>query len=66
MALRRHGDGAWHNDLFLITASNAKCWAVVANHVTRLCQAGGTEIFNAWSRARYMYEPFHGLELSTG
>ena len=30
---------------FLTTASNVNCWADVANHVTRLWQAGNTENF---------------------
>ena len=35
----RHHD-AWHNGLILMTASNANSWPDVANHVTRLWQAG--------------------------
>ena len=45
MALRRHGGGAWRNGLILTTASNGNSWADVANHVTRLWQAGDTENF---------------------
>ena len=45
MALWRHGGGTWHNGLILTTASNGNSWADVANHVTRLWQAGETEYF---------------------
>ena len=45
MALWRHGGGAWHTGLILTTASNTNSWADVANHVTRLWQAGDTENF---------------------
>ena len=37
-------DGAWHNDLFVTTANNVNWRADVANHVTRLWQAGDMEI----------------------
>ena len=40
IALWRHGGGAWHNNLFLTTASNVDCWADVTNQVTRLWKAG--------------------------
>ena len=53
MALWRHGDGALHNDLFLMTASNVKCWVVVANHVTRLWQAGDTKFWTPDRRRRH-------------
>ena len=43
--LCRHGSGAWHDGLFLKTASKVNRWAVVANHVTQLWQAGDTENF---------------------
>ena len=43
VALWRHGRGTGHNCLLLTTTSNVKCWADVANHVTRLWQAGDTE-----------------------
>ena len=36
VALWRHGHGAWHNCLLLVTASNINCWADDANHVTWL------------------------------
>ena len=45
VALWRHGRGAGDNCLLLTTASNVKCWADVANHMTRLWQAGDTENF---------------------
>ena len=45
VALWCHGRGAGHNCLLLTTASNVNCWADVANHVTRLWQAGDTENF---------------------
>ena len=45
VALWRHGRGAWHNCLLLVTASNVNCWADVANHVTWLWQASDTEYF---------------------
>ena len=45
--LWRHGGGAWHSGLFLLTASNANCWADVANHVTQLWQAGDIEDFES-------------------
>ena len=45
MTLWRHSCGAWHNGLILTTAGNANSWADVANHVTRLWQAGDTENF---------------------
>ena len=44
-ALWCHGGGAWHNGLFLTTASNVNCSADVANHVTQSWQAGDTENF---------------------
>ena len=59
--LWHHSDGAWHNGLFLTTASNVNCWTNVANHVPWLWQAGDTENFKhqlmgqlwvvSWSRA---------------
>ena len=45
MALWRHGGGAWHNGLILLTASNGNSWAEIANHVTQLWQAGDRENF---------------------
>ena len=45
VALWRHGRGAGDNCLLLTTASNVKCWADVADHMTRLWQAGDTENF---------------------
>ena len=45
VAWLRHSRGAGHNCLLLTTASNVNCWADVANHVTRLWQAGDTENF---------------------
>ena len=45
MALWRHGGGAWHNGLILMTASNANSWADIANHVTWLWPADDTENF---------------------
>ena len=45
MALWNHGSGAWHNDLFLTTASNVNCWGIVAKHVTQMWQADDTENF---------------------
>ena len=48
IALWRYGICAWHNVLFLTTASNVNCWADVANHVTRLWQAGDTDNFKHW------------------
>ena len=45
MALWRHSGGAWHNGLILMTASNVNSWADVANHVTRMRQAGDKENF---------------------
>ena len=45
VALWRHGRGAWHNCLLLTKASNVNRWADVANHVTRLSQAGDTDNF---------------------
>ena len=45
VALWRQGRGAGHNCLLLTRASNVNCSADVANHVTRLWQAGDTENF---------------------
>ena len=45
IALWRHSGGAWHNALFLTTASNDNCLPDVANHVVLLLQAGDTENF---------------------
>ena len=45
VTLWRHGCGAWHNRLLLVTASNVNCWADAPNHVTWLWQAGDTENF---------------------
>ena len=58
-ALWRRGSGAWHNRLFLMTASNVNCWADVTNRVTRLWQ-GDIENF---ARSRASYGQYHGLEL---
>ena len=54
-ALWRHSCGAWHNCLFLTTASNVNCWADVANHVAQLWQAGDTEKFE---RITASYGPY--------
>ena len=48
MALWRHVDDAWHNCLFLTTATNVNNWADVVNHVTRLRQTGDKENFERW------------------
>ena len=61
--LWRHGGGAWHNYLFLMTASNINCWAVIANHVTQVWQAGDMENFERWIMG-YSYGPYHVLELT--
>ena len=45
MALWPHGGGAWHNALILTTASNVNSGADIADHVSRLLQAGDTENF---------------------
>ena len=45
IALWRHDGGAWHDGLFLTTASNVDCWAYVANQVTRFRKADDTENF---------------------
>ena len=63
IALWRHSGGAWHNGLYLITASKVNCWADVANHVAWLWQAGDTKIPNAGSRASYGL--YHGLEVAS-
>ena len=47
VALWRHGRGAGHNCLLLMTASNVNCWADVANHMTRLWQAGDMKNFES-------------------
>ena len=44
-ALWCHDSGAWHNGLFLTTASNVNCWADIVNHLTQLWRAGDTEYF---------------------
>ena len=61
IAVWRNVGGAWHNALFLTTASNINCWAGVASHVVRLLQAGDTENFERGSRANH--RPYHGLKL---
>ena len=45
VALWCHSRGAGYNCLLLTTASNVNCCADVANHVTRLWQAGDMENF---------------------
>ena len=55
VALWRHGHGARHNCLLLTTARNVNCWADVANHVTRLWQAGYF-LWIYWSNLRESYD----------
>ena len=60
IALWCHGDGAWHNALFLTTASNINCWTDVANRVAWLWWVG--ESYEPYGPYRGLELPNHGIK----